>query len=167
VFEKILDGDNPGAVTHTRKVIEELMSGKVDPSRLVISRSVRDESEYKSSDSMVNVRVARKLKELGYEVMPGMKVSWVVTNSKRSPAEVEPWVEGRQFTAKPDYKYYATRLAGTIARVTDSFGWDEKTLLSGVQQSTLKDNDFEVKRVAKASVGPKKTDKRLSLEDFM
>lgn len=167
VFEKILDGDNPGAVTYTRKVIEELMAGRVDPSKLVISRSVRDESEYKSSDSMVNVRVARKLKELGYEIMPGMKVSWIVTNSKRSPAEVEPWVEGRQFTAKPDYKYYATRLAGTIARVTDSFGWDEKTLLSGVQQATFKDNDYEVKREARASVGPKKTDKRLSLEDFM
>jgi DNA polymerase I len=167
VFEKILDGDNAGAVAYTRGVIDNLISGAVDPSRLVISRSVRDESEYKSSDSMVNVRVARKLKELGYEIMPGMKVSWVVTNSRRSPAEVEPWVEGRPFTAKPDFRYYATRLAGTIARITDSFGWDEKTLVSGVQQATFKDDDYAVKREAKAAAQPRKTDKKLKLDDFM
>ncbi len=167
VFEKVLDGDNAGAITYTRDVIDSLMSGKVDPSRLVISRSVRDESQYKQSDSMVNVRVARKLKEMGYEVMPGMKVSWVVTNSRASPNEVEPWIEGRPFSAKPDHRYYATRLAATIARVTDSLGWDEKSLVSGIQQSTFKGNDFEQKREAKAAAQPKKTDKKLNLDDFM
>jgi len=167
VFEKVLDGDNAGAIAYTRDVIDSLMSGKVDPSRLVISRSVRDESQYKQSDSMVNVRVARKLKEMGYGVMPGMKVSWVVTNSRASPNEVEPWIEGRPFSAKPDHRYYATRLAATIARVTDSLGWDEKSLVSGIQQSTFKGNDFEQKREAKAAAQPKKTDKKLNLDDFM
>lgn len=42
----------------------------------------------------------------------------------------------RPFAAKPDYRYYATRLAATIARVTGPFGWDEKSLMSGVQQSS-------------------------------
>jgi DNA polymerase I len=165
VFEKVLDGDNQGVVTLVRNKIDDLMNGKIDPSELVISRSVREESQYKSGGNMINVRVFKKLKELGYEVVPGMKVSWVVTDSKASPQNFEPWVEGRPFAAKPDYRYYATRLAATIARVTDSFGWDERSLLSGIQQATFKDLDFEEKRAKKHE--PKKTDKKLSLDQFM
>ncbi len=167
VFEKILDDDMEGAVALTRTVIEDLLAGNVDPSRLVISRTVRDFDAYKASDRMVNVRAAKKLQEMGYEFQPGMKVSWVVTDGKRSPNEVEPWVEGREFTARPDYRYYATRLAATISRVTDSFGWDQKSLVTGAQQVTFKDNDFENKRAAKVAAQPKKTDKKLNLDDFM
>jgi len=167
VFEKILDDDMEGAVVLTRSVIENLLTGNVDPSRLVISRTVRNFDDYKASDRMVNVRAAKKLQEMGYEFQPGMKVSWVVTDGKRSPNEVEPWVEGREFKAKPDYKYYATRLAATISRVTDSFGWDQKSLVTGAQQVTFKDNDFENKRAAKVAAQPKKTDKKLNLDDFM
>lgn len=167
VFEMVLDGDQQGAVAYTRGVIEELMKGRIDPSKLVISRSVREESQYKAGESMINVRVYKKLKELGYEVVPGMKVSWIVTDSRSTPQKFEPWIEGRPFTAKPDYRYYATRLAATIARVTESFGWDEKSLLSGVQQSSLLDNDYERKRATKLSSQPRKTDKKLSLDSFM
>jgi len=166
VFEKVLDGDMPGAVAYTRSVVDDLLAGKVDPSKLVISRSVREESQYKASGSMVNVRVSRKIKELGYEVQPGMKVSWIVTNSKASPQEVEPWIEGREFTATPDYRYYATRLAATVARVTESLGWDEKFLMTGAQQATFKDSNFGAKREVK-KVEPKKTDRKLNLDDFM
>jgi DNA polymerase I len=167
VFEKVLDGDNQGAVTYTRGVIEDLMKGKVDPSRLVISRSVKEASQYKAGDNMINVRVFRKLKELGYEVVPGMKVSWVVTDSRSSPQKFEPWIEGRPFDAKPDNRYYAARLAATISRVTDSFGWDDKSLVSGIQQSSFLNNDYETKREARASSQPKKTDKKLNLDNFM
>jgi DNA polymerase I len=168
VFEKVLEGDNQGAVTYTRGVIDDLMAGRIDPSKLVISRSVREESQYKASDTLINVRVYRKLKELGYEVVPGMKVSWIVTNSRAHPQEFEPWIGGRPFTGKPDYKYYATRLSATIARVTDSFGWDEKSLVSGVQQTSLLNNDYETKREAKRiNSEPKKTDRKLNLDDFM
>jgi DNA polymerase I len=167
VFEKILDDDMEGAVALTRAVIENLLTGNVDPSRLVISRTVRNFDDYKASDRMVNVRAAKKLQEMGYEFQPGMKVSWVVTDGKRSPNEVEPWVEGREFTAKPDYRYYATRLAATISKVTDSSGWDQKSLVTGAQQVTFKNDDFENKRAAKIAAQPKKTDKKLNLDDFM
>jgi DNA polymerase I len=168
VFEKVLEGDNQGAVTYTRSVVDDLMKGLVDPSRLVISRSVREESQYKSSENMINVRVFKKLKELGYEPVPGMKVSWIVTDSRAHPQKFEPWIQGRPFSGKPDYKYYATRLSATIARVTDSFGWDEKSLVSGLQQSSFLNDDFEVKREARRiNSEPKKTDKKLKLDDFM
>jgi DNA polymerase I len=167
VFEKVLDGDNTGAVAYVRETVNELIKGNMDPSRLVISRSVREASQYKAGENMINVRVFKKLKEMGYEVVPGMKVSWIVTDSRASPQKFEPWIEGRPFPpgVKPDYKYYATRLAATVARVTDSFGWDEKALVSGVLQSSLLNGDYEEKRRAKAE--PKKTDKKLSLDQFM
>ena len=167
VFEMVLDGDNQGAVAYTRGVVKDLIDGKIDPSRLVISRSVREESQYKQGNTMINVRVFKKLQELGYEVVPGMKVSWIVTDSRASPQKFEPWVEGRPFSAKPDYRYYAQRLAATISRVTDSFGWDEKSLVSGVQQSSLFNNDYESKREARVNSQPKKTDKKLNLDHFM
>jgi len=170
VFEKVLDGDNDGAITLTRGVIEDLMDGRIDPSRLVISRSVREESQYKSGENMINVRVFKALKGMGYEVVPGMKVSWIVTDSRAHPQKFEPWVQGRPWpdNVRPDYKYYATRLAATISRVTDSFGWDEKRLVTGAQQSSFLSNDFEGKKQTKRSVAePKKTDKKLNLDDFM
>jgi len=170
VFEKVLDGDNDGAITLTRGVIEDLMSGKIDPSRLVISRSVREESQYKSGENMINVRVFKALKGMGYEVVPGMKVSWIVTDSRAHPQKFEPWVQGRPWPKeiKPDYKYYATRLAATISRVTDSFGWDEKRLVTGAQQSSFLNSDFGEKPETKRTVAqPKKTDKKLNLDDFM
>jgi len=170
VFEKVLDGDNDGAITLTRGVIDDLMKGNIDPSRLVISRSVREESQYKSGNSMINVRVFKQLKEMGYEVVPGMKVSWIVTDSRAHPQKFEPWVEGRPWPkgVKPDYKYYATRLAATISRVTDSFGWDEKRLVTGIQQSSLVGTDFNSRAESKKPPAqPKKTDKKLNLDDFM
>jgi DNA polymerase I len=168
VFEKVLEGDNQGAVTYTRGIIDGLMKGEIDSSRLVISRSVKEESQYKSSENMINVRVFKKLKELGYEPVPGMKVSWIVTDSRAHPQKFEPWIQGRPFSGKPDYRYYATRLSATIARVTDSFGWDEKSLVSGLQQSSFLNDDFAVKREARRiSSEPKKTDKKLNLDDFM
>ena len=167
VFERILADDMEGAVSYTRNIIDDLLAGKVENERLVISRSVKDESQYKASDRMVNVRVARMLKDMGYEVMPGMKVSWIVTNGKASPNEVEPWIEGREFTARPDHNYYATRLAATISRVTDAFGWDSRSLLTGTQQQTLMSSSFGGRKSAKVVSKPKKTDKELSLDDFM
>jgi DNA polymerase I len=169
VFEKILDGDNDGAVTYTKDVLRQLMDGEIDPAKLVISRSVKDESQYKNSESMINVRVAKKLKEMGYEVVPGMKVSWIITDSKSSQQKFEPWVESRGLPegVKPDYRYYATRVAATVSRVTDSFGWDERKLVSDGSQKTLVFDGAETKSRSREAPKAKKTDKKLSLDHFM
>jgi len=166
VFEKILDGDTQGAVQYARDSIQALMGGGVGPEKLVISRSCKDFRSYKNPERMANVSAAKKLKELGYEFQPGMKVSWVVTDSRKTPQEVEPYISGRKFSAVPDYRYYAGRLANTIARVTDVFGWDEKSLLSGAQQKDLfsdwgpEPKEKKRKDKVKTSGEPKK------LEDF-
>ncbi|MDH4122734.1 MAG: hypothetical protein OEV21_01410 [Thermoplasmata archaeon] len=164
VFEKILDGDTEGAVQYAREVIQQVLRGEVETEQLVISRSAKSENFYKAPDRMANVLAARKMKEMGYEFQPGMKVSWVVTDSRKTPQEVEPYISGREFSAEPDYKYYAERLAQSIVRVTDALGWDERRLLTGQQQTTL----FETKPRKERKKGEvKKASGKVNLEDFM
>ncbi len=168
VFEKVLDHDIDGAVETARDIITSVHEGKVPPEKLVISRTVKDESAYVNPDSMANVQAARKLKSMGYEFVPGMKVSWIVTNAKAAPQEVTPYVSGRAFTATPDWEYYARRVAHTLSYVLETFGWNEKALLTGVQQASLFDADsFGGNSEKPKRRGPRKTEKKLTLEDFM
>ena len=51
-------------------------------------------------------------------------------------------MSGVEFTAKPDYRYYAERLSQTASRITEVFGWDEKDLMRGSQQATLLNGAF-------------------------
>ena len=169
VFERILSEDGPGAVAAVRNTIKDLLSGKVEASDLVISRTCRGEDGYKNPENMANVQAARKLIKLGYEFIPGMKVSWIVTDSKKTPQNVEPYVSGKEFKEKPDYPYYAERLAQTASRVTEVFGWGEKDLMSGSQQRTLFSDAYETtsmkasdEKKPQAKPKPKKT----NLSDF-
>lgn len=168
VFEKVLGGDSEGAVKLARHLVTDTLEGKAPLDKLVISRTCKDFGSYKNPDVMTNVQAAKKLMKLGYEFVPGMKVSWIVVNGTRSPQEVEPYISGRSFERKPDYKYYANRLAVTLSYVTDVFNWDEKSLVAGTQQVTLFREDFKSERKDKEKKKKvKKTKKPLSLEDFM
>jgi DNA polymerase I len=105
---------------------------------------------------------------MGYEFVPGMKVSWIVTDARKTPQEAEPFVSGRKFEHTPDYEYYARRVAMTLARVTDVFGWDTNRLLTGTKQESLLAFDgVPKKRKKKEESKIKKTDQPLTLEDFL
>jgi DNA polymerase, archaea type len=141
VFEKILSGDTPATLVRARELVAEVQEGRVPVERLVIARTVRPEEQYNAStrEGLPFLRVFKKLQAEGFDVIPGMKVAWVVTNARKTPQEIEPWIEGRKFPAqlKPDYAYYADRLAQTLARVTEVFGWNAADLLKGSRQQTL------------------------------
>ncbi|MCI4362875.1 MAG: DNA polymerase II [Thermoplasmata archaeon] len=136
LFELVLQGDTQRALTRARERVAELREGRVAPERLVVARSVRAESEYNEAtkDALPFLRVFRQLQSEGYDVIPGMKVAWLVTDASRTPQQVEPWVVGRALTKPPDYTYYAERLAQTLARVTEVFDWDASALLKGGRQ---------------------------------
>lgn len=122
VFSLILDNKPEEAVRYSNEIVERVQKGEGVPiSKLVISRSVKDFSEYdkKESHNLANVRVARKMKALGETFVPGMKVSWIVTNGKKTPQEVEPYIEGNKFEFTPDWSYYARRVEETLKRVTE------------------------------------------------
>src|SRR5436309_1411986 len=152
VFDKILDNDPDGAIDLAKRIVAEVRDGNpplANPDKdpiemLVISRTVKEENQYVNPDSMSNVIAARKLEQMGEEFMPGMKVSWIVTDHKKSPMEVEPYLSGAKFEKMPDWEYYARRVAQTLAYVTEVYGWDEKALLTGrrSQQKSLSSDDF-------------------------
>ena len=107
---------------------------------------MKDENQYKDPDKMANVLAMRQLKALGYEFVPGMKVSYIVTNGHKVPQEVEPYIDGRPATNAPDWEYYAERMAMSMARITEGLDseseWDYQALLSGVQQKSLFSESF-------------------------
>ncbi len=139
VFDLVLKGDTDGAVRRSRELVQQVRAKTVPVEQLVISRSVRAESEYNEStrDALPFLRVYRRLHEEGYDVIPGMRVAWIVTDSRKSPQDVEPWVDGRPFPKQPDWEYYADRVAQTLARVTEVFDWDAAALLRGSHQQRL------------------------------
>jgi DNA polymerase, archaea type len=139
VFDLVLKGETDAAVRRSRELVAAVRGHEVPVERLVIARAVRGEGEYNATtrDALPFLRVYRQLRTEGYDVVPGMRVAWVVTDSRKSPQEVEPWVEGRAFTKQPDWEYYADRLAQTLARVTEVFGWDAASLLRGSHQQRL------------------------------
>ncbi len=139
VFDLVLKGDTDAAVRRSRELVQAVREHTVPAERLVIARSVRPESEYNAAtrDALPFLRVFKQLQQEGYDVIPGMKVAWIVTDSRKSPQEVEPWVEGRRFSKEPDWEYYADRVAQTLARVTEVFDWDAAALLRGSHQRRL------------------------------
>jgi len=174
VFHHILDDDIEGAIDTAKDWIEKTRSSELDPEELVISRTCKKYSYYKNPESMPNVQAAKKMEEKGYEFTPGMKVSWIVTDADRSPQEVEPWLPEVKLDDEPDWDYYARRIAKTLARVTDVFGWDEKGLLAGNKQSDLFSNQFkkskkQIKDKEKniKEKNQSKSKENMSLEDFM
>jgi DNA polymerase I len=177
VFEQVLNEQPEEAVKIARKRIQDTLNGHVPVEKLVISRGVKEFGSYDDPDRLTHVQAAKKLMALGYEFVPGMKVSWIVTNSKKTPQEVTPYVSGTSFEGAPDWRYYADRLAQTVARATESFGWTEKDLLLGSQQANLFNDAFAGEESIKGDRGSarteakkgevKKTDKKVSLQDFM
>ena len=175
VFEQVLNENSEEAVRVARSVVQEVMAGKVPIEKLVISRSVKEFSTYDNPKRLAHVQAAEKLMAMGYEFVPGMKVSWIVTNSRKTPQEIAPYVFGRKFDAVPDWMYYAGRLAQSVARATENFGWTEKDLMTGSQQSDLfsqnfhDDGDKKDKEESKPKTkeGVRKTDQKLNLDHFM
>ncbi len=172
IFEYVLDDDVEGAVERAKRWIEEVRRGEVDKEKLVISRTCKKFSSYKNPDSMPNVQAAKKMLEKDYKFTPGMKVSWIVVDAENTPQEVEPWLPDLEFKEEPDWGYYAKRIAKTLARVTEVFGWDQKDLLSGNKQSDLFSSKF-ADAAEEDEIGEEKDDKELkeneevTLEDFM
>jgi DNA polymerase I len=172
LFEKILDEKNEEATILVKNIIRDTLSKKVDISELVISRTCKglSEKEYANPERMSNVQAAKKMIEKGYDFIPGMKVSWIVTNGNVTPQAVEPYISGAEFAGEPDYNYYAGRLAQTASRITEVFGWNEKDLMMGSQQSTLFEGNFGSRdspdKKKKEAAAPKTATKAPKLDDF-
>ncbi len=98
VFDLVLDGKKDEALEYSKTMVQSVRSGEVPTEKLVISRSVQEVEEdrirekYKNPDSMANIQALRKTRKLGIELVPGMKVSWIVVDAKAKPQMVEPYM---------------------------------------------------------------------------
>ena len=91
IFDKVLDGDVDGAMKMARTAVAETLPGQgASRGGWSISKGCKPFNTYANPDSQATVQTARKLMAMGYEFVPGMKVSWIVTNSRRTPQEVVP-----------------------------------------------------------------------------
>lgn len=137
VFAKLFAEDIDGLLKTAKERVERVAKGDVPKASLVISRSVRDEADYDSphAGSLQNVRVMRQLKEMGIDVQPGMKVSWIVAKGKENLAPYLGPDSEKGIT--PDWDFYARRTAQTLARVTEVFGWGVDDLLQGSRTKKL------------------------------
>jgi len=152
MFEMILDGNTIGAVDMTKSVIDRIREGDVEPAQLVISRSCKGrwdskknewdfDSVYANPDGLPYVRAAKQRIAAGLQFTPGMKVGYIVTKPDEGDKKlgIRAWLVDEIGGEPPDYdkEYYAGRLAKSLGRVTDAFGWDEKNLLKGTRQDSL------------------------------
>ncbi|KAA8923150.1 DNA-directed DNA polymerase [Thermoplasma sp.] len=163
VIDFILNRDIDGAIRYADDLIRKVRSGdpSIDIESLVISRTVKEFDSYRANqESLANIRAAKKLIEMGETFVPGMKVSWIVTNAKRTPQEVEPYIYGRELSAKPDWDYYARRLSETLGRVIDVFRSD-----LGQEHKTARLDSFEPSTDEKKPK-EKETPKNSTLDSF-
>jgi len=145
----ILDGESDKATKYVVDLIRKVKAGEAEAADLVISRSCKGKvlpdgsvdfaSVYSNPNGLPYVRAARKRIERGFAFTPGMKVSYIVTNSSQSPMDVEPYLvsETGEDPPLPDRSFYAARLARAMGRITEAFGWSEDDLLQGNRQSSL------------------------------
>jgi len=151
-FELILAGETIQAVDNIRSLIQNVRDRQVSPRDLVISRSCKGRLRsdgsidfygggkiYKNPDSMPYVSAAKSRIARGLNFTPGMKVGYLVTNASNSPMTVIDWHEDETGETQTDFdpEYYAKRIATAMGRITEVFGWNEKELLQGSQQSSL------------------------------
>jgi DNA polymerase I len=177
VFNLVLDGKPTEAIDYAREVISDLKKGRIDIGKLVISKTCKSFEAYRVKnrrtgkemppERMASVRVAQKLMSMQYPFTPGSKVSWIVVDNGTSPTEVEPYVDGVPFIKRPDLLYYAERLATTIGRVGDAFGWPADALIEGKEQQTLIESiERRASMKRPTAPQPQATTKTTTLEGF-
>lgn len=142
VMDLILADKSKEAIDAVLRVIDNVKGGAFDLQDLVISKSVDAEENYVNPESMIGVKIARKLKEARIPVFAGQKLSWVITDNEDG-LRGEPLELWDDKIHRPCKEYYVDAISTTMGRILELFGWDEKSLARGMRQTGLA--DFEAK----------------------
>ena len=138
VFARLLAGETDGALQVAREEVGRVAAGNAEPAEMVITKTVNPDRQYKNRRAMAHMQAYDKYMKTGRPFVSGMKVAFIVTDADRTPMEVEPYYPDMS-PPPPDYGYYAERVATSLARITEVFGWDARALRVGHQQATLYD----------------------------
>ena len=130
IFTKLMARDIDNALESSKDWVTKVSEGEFDDNQFVISKTVNLNRKYVNEDNQAHLQAYKKYIETGRPFVSGMKISFIVTNANVSPMVVEPYIPEEE-CPKPDYNYYADRIAKSLSRITDVFDWDEKALKSG------------------------------------
>ena len=130
IFAKLMARDIDDALESSKSWVTKVSEGEFDDNQFVISKTVNLNRKYVNEDNQAHLQAYKKYIETGRPFVSGMKISFIVTNANVSPMVVEPYIPEEE-CPKPDYNYYADRIAKSLSRITDVFDWDEKALKSG------------------------------------
>ena len=154
VFRYALADEGEALVDYAKKRVQALLRREVSAREVVLAKSCKGRvlrtpvkspddvdfsKDYTNPNSMAQVRVAKQRIEHGLGFTSGMKVSFLVTDAKRRPMEVIPWLDTEEQSEKATYdgQFYAERLASAVGRITEAFGWNAKELMAGNRQASL------------------------------
>jgi len=138
VMEIVLNtGDVDRAVQYVKEVIGKLRQGEVPVSKLVIWKTLtKRAAEYEAQAP--HVTAARIMEKLGYRVVPGMKIGFIVTRGTGRVSErARPY-----FIVKPDevdVDYYVDKqIIPATLRILGYFGVTDKQLRAGLTPARQK-----------------------------
>jgi DNA polymerase Pol2 len=138
VLKLILDKkDVKGAVKHVQKVISNLRKGKIPLKDLTIyEQLVKNINEYKAKSP--HISAAKKIRERGEEVYPGMIVMFAITKGKGSVSDRAEPIEDVKLS-DIDQKYYIGRqIIPAALRVLTVLDVTEEDLLGQSLKSFIK-----------------------------
>lgn len=134
----LLKGDDKKAIEYIKSVLDNLKNKKISPEKLIIStRITKQISEYASIGP--HVAVAKRLEKTGIKIVPGMSVSYIITEKKTKGENIgdraEPFEEKKEYNY--DYDYYAyNQIIPAIDKLIEVFGYS-KDNLEKKEQSNL------------------------------
>ena len=154
VFRFALADQGEALVDYAKGRVQALLKREVPAREVVLAKSCKGRvlrtpvkspddvdfsKDYANPNSMAQVRVARQRIRHGLGFTSGMKVSFLVTDAKRRPMDVTPWLDTEEQAGDAAYdgQFYAERLAAAVGRITEAFGWNAKELMAGNRQATL------------------------------
>ncbi len=130
IFAKLMDRNIEDALESSKNWVTKVSEGEFDDNQFVISKTVNLKRKYVNEDNQAHLQAYKKYIETGRPFVSGMKISFIVTDASITPMKVEPYIP-EETCPKPDYNYYADRIAKSLSRITDVFDWDEKALKRG------------------------------------
>lgn len=139
VLRIVLKEDDLGkALAYVQKVVEQIRKGEVDNEKMVIKVQLSRPLEQYTSIGP-HVAVARKMKEKGYNVVPGMVISFIVGKGKglvRERAKLAEETEPGDY----DAEYYTkSQIIPAVNSIFAVLGLKEEDILKEKQQKGLGD----------------------------
>jgi DNA polymerase elongation subunit (family B) len=132
------ENDAEKALAYVRGVMDKVVNGEADLSKLIIKTQLtRPIDQYESIGP--HVAIAKRMVKKGYEVVPGMVISFIVGKGSGLVRERAKMIE-EVSEGEYDSEYYIwNQLVPAVSSIFGVFGYAEDEILKEKEQTALKD----------------------------